>query len=70
MRFANSAAERLIGGEEQALVGRPISLPQEEGRRRIEWPGRPAFTAEVRAADLTWGDEPARLLLLRVVEPD
>ena len=64
VRFANAAAEDLLGGPERGLLGRALDLPLQPGRQEVAPEGRPAFQAEVRLADMTWDDQPARLIVL------
>lgn len=68
VRFANAAAESLLGGGERGLVGRALDLPLEPGADEVSLPGAPPRRARVRRAALTWDDRPARLVVLTPLE--
>ncbi len=70
VRFANPAAGRLLGRSEQALLNRTIDLPLTDRATTeaiIADAAGVLRTIEIRLADITWEDQPARLAALRDV---
>lgn len=70
VRFANPAAGRLLGRSEQALLNRTIDLPLTDRATTeaiIADAAGVLRTIEIRLADITWEDGPARLAALRDV---
>lgn len=70
VRFANPAAGRLLGRSEQELLNRATDLPltdQATTEAVIADVNGAVRTIEIRLADITWADQPARLAALRDV---
>ncbi|MDD5629176.1 MAG: hybrid sensor histidine kinase/response regulator [Elusimicrobia bacterium] len=68
IRHSNPAADCLLRGLGQPLVGLAFPFPIPEGGVgdiRIPVPGDGELIVELRATEIEWDDQPARLLLLR-----
>ena len=68
IRFANPAAEQLFGRSAHELVGTQIGFPAVAGERaeiEVVQAGGTPISAELRAVDIDWEGEPARLIMLR-----
>jgi signal transduction histidine kinase/DNA-binding NarL/FixJ family response regulator len=69
VRFANNAAEELMGRKASELVGKPFGLPTEPGEHEIALvrPDGENRLAEMRIVDTRWGGVPARVAALNDV---
>ncbi|WP_293336823.1 histidine kinase dimerization/phospho-acceptor domain-containing protein [Parvibaculum sp.] len=69
IRFANSAAQDILGRSSDDLVGRPFGLPSEPGEHdvTITRPDGDNRLAEMRIVDTRWGGVPARVAALNDV---
>jgi diguanylate cyclase (GGDEF)-like protein/PAS domain S-box-containing protein len=70
IRFANSAAEALIGRSADHLIGMPIDVPSGEGQAvelELETPEGQQRVAELNPVRVTWEEENAWLLMLNDV---
>jgi signal transduction histidine kinase len=69
VRFANSAAEELLGRGVGELVGQPFGLPSEVGEHEVAVmrPDGDNRFAEMRIVDTRWGGLPARVAALNDV---
>lgn len=66
--FANRGAERLLARSREDLLARPLNIKCSlEGPLETDFPrpGGRTVPAEVRAAEIYWGGEPCRLVMLR-----
>lgn len=66
VRFANGAAEELLGRKGADLVGKPFGLPSDPGEHEIAVmrPDGDNRFAELRIVDTRWGGVPARVAAL------
>lgn len=66
VRFANQAAEDILGRTASELIGQPFGLPSEIGEHEVtvERPDGDNRFAEMRIIDTRWGGTPARLAAL------
>jgi diguanylate cyclase (GGDEF)-like protein len=70
VRFANPAAEALLGRRRQDLVGTDVSFPVAAGdvtEIELRRPGNDVAYAETRVVETVWEGRPASLALLREV---
>jgi signal transduction histidine kinase len=70
VRFANSAAEKILGRSRDALVDTPVGIPIVLGQPSeitILRPGLGAIEVEIRVAETSWGGAPALLVSTRDV---
>lgn len=69
VRFANSAAEELLGRNIDELIGKPFGLPSEVGEHEVAVvrPDGDNRYAEMRIVDTRWGGLPARVAALNDV---
>ena len=69
VRFANTAAQELLGRSSIELVGQPFGLPSDPGEHdiTITRPDGDSRFAEMRIVDTRWGDVPARVAALNDV---
>lgn len=69
VRFANGAAEELLGRKNDELVGQPFGLPSEVGEHEVAVmrPDGDNRFAEMRIVDTRWGGLPARVAALNDV---
>jgi signal transduction histidine kinase len=70
IRFSNPAAQQLFGRSEAQLQGTHLGSPAitgESAEIEIVRPGGESVTAELRAVDIEWEGDPARLASLRDV---
>ena len=68
IRFANPAAEQLVGRNRDQLVGSQLGFPVVVGEStevEVVHPGHGAITAELRVVDVEWAGAPALLVSLR-----
>ncbi|MFH1314711.1 MAG: response regulator [Candidatus Eisenbacteria bacterium] len=68
IRFANPAAESLLGREADVLRGSPFGFPVVAGETteiEILRPNKPRRVAEIRVAEMVWEDETSLLATLR-----
>jgi signal transduction histidine kinase len=69
VRFANAAAEEVLGRSAEDLVGKPFGLPSEIGEHEVflTRPDGDHRMAEMRIIETRWGDTPARVAALNDV---
>lgn len=69
VRFANGAAEELLGRKVGELIGKPFGLPSEVGEHEVAVvrPDGDNRFAEMRIVDTRWGGLPARVAALNDV---
>ena len=69
VRFANGAAQELLGRDADDLVGRAFGLPSDPGEHdiTITRPDGDSRLAEMRIVDTRWGGVPARVAALNDV---
>ncbi|HEX7777416.1 MAG TPA: histidine kinase dimerization/phospho-acceptor domain-containing protein, partial [Parvibaculum sp.] len=69
VRFANSAAEELLGRKMSEFIGQPFGLTTEPGEHEITVtrPDGDQRSAEMRIVDTRWGGVPARVAALNDV---
>lgn len=69
VRFANAAAEELLGCEGADLIGKPFCLPSEVGEHDVAVmrPDGDNRYAEMRIVETRWGGTPARVAALNDV---
>ena len=69
IRFANSAAQDLLGRNGDELIGKPFGLPSDPGEHdvTITRPDGDNRLAEMRIVDTRWGGVPARVAALNDV---
>ncbi len=66
VRFANNAAEELLGRKAEDLIGKPFGLPTDPGEHEVAVvrPDGDNRFAEMRIVDTRWGGVPARVAAL------
>jgi nitrogen-specific signal transduction histidine kinase len=66
VRFANTAAEELLGRKMAEIIGKPFDLSSEPGEREVTVtrPDGDQRHAEIRIVDTRWGGVPARVAAL------
>lgn len=69
IRFANNAAQDILGRESEELIGKPFGLPSDPGEHdvTISRPNGDNRLAEMRIVDTRWGGVPARVAALNDV---
>ena len=69
VRFANTAAEELLGRKTSELLGKPFGLPSDPGEHEIAIirPDGDNRLAEMRIVETRWGGVPARVAALNDV---
>lgn len=69
VRFANGAAQELLGRSDEDLIGQPFGLPSDPGEHdiTITRPDGDNRFAEMRIVDTRWGGVPARVAALNDV---
>lgn len=70
--FSNRGAELLLGRTKEALAGAPLDLKTDPGQTletELRKPDGRKTPAEVRAVQIQWGEEDARLIMLRDLTP-
>lgn len=69
IRFANSAAQEILGRDQDDLIGKPFGLPSDPGEHdvTIARPDGDNRLAEMRIVDTRWGGVPARVAALNDV---
>jgi len=69
VRFANGAAEELLGRKAEDMIGKPFGLPTDPGEHEVAVvrPDGDNRFAEMRIVDTRWGGVPARVAALNDV---
>lgn len=70
VRYANPAAEQLLGHKARELMGRPFVYPLprvEAAEINVQLARDPERIAEIRVAEIEWNGQPARLATIRDV---